>query len=180
MAGRMRDPVTVYKRKYDGRVTRHLKGDLVDTTGDGWLVVFHDMVGHGNIWGGEYPSHGPWFVVAMLSEEMPLVVSFRFDAKRELYETYADAALPATRQGEEISFIDLEIDLVGHPDGTYFIKDVEDFEQHRVEYGYPDEVVAAAWQGIDFAETAWVARKFPFDGTAERLLERELDPERQP
>ena len=169
----MRNPVRVSKVKYDGRVTRQLTGDLVEATEDGWLVVFHDSSRHESFWQGK-PAPAPPYSVDMLSQVLPLTVHFRFDEKGALFEAYVDVALPATIEGREIAYIDLEIDLVGLPDGSYRIKDIEEFELHRVEYGYTEEVVATAQRGIDLAERAFLAREFPFDGTAERILGREL------
>ena len=42
----MRNPVESYKRKFDGFEKGPWRGDLVEETEDGWLVVFYDRPDH--------------------------------------------------------------------------------------------------------------------------------------
>jgi hypothetical protein len=44
----------------------------------------------------------------------------------------------------ELSAVDLDLDVIERFDGGVFVDDEDEFAEHRVLYGYPDHVVAAA------------------------------------
>ena len=61
-------------------------------------------------------------------------------------ELYVDVATPATWVGDRsrVTMIDLDLDVVRDVDGTVELLDEDEFEPHRIEWAYPDHVVAAA------------------------------------
>ena len=61
-------------------------------------------------------------------------------------ELYIDVATPATwvDHRSRVTLIDLDLYVVRDVHGTVELLDVDEFEQHRIEWAYPDHVVAAA------------------------------------
>ena len=179
----MRNPVRVFKRKHDGTIKREFTGDLVEVTRDGWLAVYHDASRHESYKDGRPVTldtaverqRGTWtapHIFYLLSTEQPIAVAFAFDALGTLAAMHADAALPATVEGRELTLVDLDLDLVVERDLSYNSRDFDTFEEHSRTMEYPEEVKAAAHEGLALAERLVRERAFPFDGSIERLLGR--------
>jgi len=181
----MRNPVRVFKRKYDGTLKREFTGDLVEVTRDGWLAVYHDAARHESYKEGRPGAQvaaggrdeGTWtapYIFYVLSTEQPIAVALSFDTLGEQLAMHADAALPATVSGRELTLVDLDLDLVVAPDFACEARDFDTFDEHSKSMEYPDEVKAAAREGLALAERLVAAREYPFDGSIGRLLGRVL------
>jgi protein associated with RNAse G/E len=75
---------------------------------------------------------------------------------------YCNVAMPPLIEDSTIIFVDLDLDVQVWPDGTSRILDMDEFEQHRVQYGYPDWVQANALQAVNDILALAVARQGPF------------------
>jgi len=166
------NPVVVRKLKYDGTLRSTWPGDLVDARGDDWLIVFHDSERHPK----DPPDPGapPGFGIHIVGLREPLTILFRFDPLGRFVEARCDAALPATLRGRTIDFVDLDLDVIVLPGGTHFVRDRADFEARARAMAYPPDVRRAAWCGILHALRRIRRGRFPFDGTREAILGREL------
>ena len=62
----------------------------------------------------------------------------------------------------EVAMVDLDLDVVLTREGDLFVDDEDEFEQHRSELGYPDEVVALAlhWRDVVYEAVASGAEPF--------------------
>ena len=89
-------------------------------------------------------------------------------------EWQCDAGLPGRITGRAIEFTDLDLDVMVNPDGTYYVRDLEDFEARSVAMGYSEEAKQAAWKGVALALLLVKRRRYPFDGSAGALLGRAL------
>ena len=76
---------------------------------------------------------------------------------------YCNVALPASFDGETLRWVDLDIDIRCYRDGAPEVLDEDEFEQHRVELGYPAEVVERALAARDEVLRLAQERVFPFD-----------------
>ncbi|MFN0147437.1 MAG: hypothetical protein ACKVT1_13070, partial [Dehalococcoidia bacterium] len=101
----MPNPVRIFKRKYDGTVTRERSGDLVDGHADGWLAVHMEAGRHESLRFGA-PASAPAHMLAFLSETEPVVWWLFYDELGRFLQAHADAALPARLRGREIDFVD--------------------------------------------------------------------------
>jgi protein associated with RNAse G/E len=162
----MRNPVETRKLKFDGSAKPSWHGDLVDAVEDRWLVVFFERP--------PYAIRGEAVVFALQFYGMrqPLSVLVCFDAAGRAMEWQCDAGLPARIMGRVIEFIDLDLDVMVNPDGTYYVRDLEDFEARSTAMGYSEEARQAAWKGVALALLLVKRRRYPFDGSAEALLGR--------
>jgi hypothetical protein len=71
---------------------------------------------------------------------------------------------------ERVSMVDLDLDVIRWLDGCVAIVDEDEFAAHRVEYGYPPDVVDAALNAAAELQAAVEARREPFGDVMERWL----------
>ena len=134
------DVVRVIYRKYDGSAhrdypARRLAEDDLGT----WLGV---------VKGTESVYHGRPSV-----EQIPFVLlvphqgwwTAMFNPPPRTSEIYCDITTPARWEGDVVHLVDLDLDVVRRRgSGVIELRDEDEFAEHRVRYGYPPEVVAAA------------------------------------
>lgn len=168
----MPNPVVVRKLKYGGAVRYEWEGDLVDARGDDWLIVLHDSERHRKL--PPAADEAPGFGVHCIGLTAPLTVLLWFDPLGRFVDAKCDAALPARLSGRTIDFVDLDLDVVVIPGGHHHVRDRDVFEARAAELGYPPDVRRAAWCGILRALRVVRRGRFPFDGSAEAILGREL------
>ena len=104
----------------------------------------------------------------------------RLDASRP-FDTYVDITTPgywepdphAGPGGEVMRAVDLDLDVIRGTTGRVWVDDEDEFAQHRVELGYPTDVVEHAMEACTSVLNAVRAAEPPFDGpTAHGWLER--------
>jgi hypothetical protein len=89
---------------------------------------------------------------------------------REWVAVYVDITTPPVWDGATVRTIDLDLDVIRRVDDEVFVDDEDEFEEHRVEFGYPAEVTAAARRSCDLVHAAMAAGLAPYDGSHERWL----------
>jgi protein associated with RNAse G/E len=153
--------VEVRAYKYDGVLHRTWNAELISN--DGSLIVLdakfpeeivHDLLG--TIATGtqslEYYWLDRWYNV------------FRFaHPEGKLRNFYCNVNVPATFDGETLSYVDLDLDILVDPDFSYRVLDVEDFETNSSRFGYTKEVQANAQQALAELVSMIETRAFPFE-----------------
>ncbi|MBF4160196.1 DUF402 domain-containing protein [Nocardioides acrostichi] len=93
-------------------------------------------------------------------------------------DTYVDIATPPALAwvGEHddtwvLRSTDLDLDVVRERTGRLFVDDEDEFEEHRLALGYPDDVVTQARAECAAVHAAMQARRTPFDGSHRRWLD---------
>jgi hypothetical protein len=76
---------------------------------------------------------------------------------------YCNVNVPPTFDGETLSYVDLDLDILVGPDFSYQILDVDDFERNAERYGYSVEVQANARRAVDELVRMIGSREFPFN-----------------
>ena len=86
--------------------------------------------------------------------------------------TYVDMTTVPVWDGTVVRAVDLDLDVVQNLDGSSYVDDEHEFAEHQVTLGYPPEVIALAEQTC--AEVLDAVRRGtpPFDGSAQRWLDR--------
>ena len=152
--------VNVRAYKYDGALHRSWGAELVRKEGS--LVVldakFPDEIVHellGTIAAGthslEYYWLDRWYNVFRFAEP---------DGKLRNY--YCNVNVPAKFDGETLSYVDLDLDILVDPDFSYSVLDIADFERNAELFGYTEEVKANARQALAELATMIKTRAFPF------------------
>jgi len=152
--------IEVRTYKYDGTLHRTWQAQLLHKE-DSLIVLdarFPDEIVHdllGTIASGthslEYYWLDRWYNI------------FRFaqpDGKLRNY--YCNVNVPPTFDGETLSYVDLDMDILVAPDFSYRLLDVEDFEKNAEHYRYPAELQAKARQAVEELVTLIETKQFPF------------------
>ena len=113
-------------------------------------------IGHPSI---EFFSFTDWFTVSMDIQQSGNI------------HYYCNIALPAVLDGDVLSFIDLDLDLV-YRNNEWKVLDEDEFERNSKKYQYPDDLAKKAFLELDNLKDAIARRQFPFDGTLTVYLNR--------
>jgi protein associated with RNAse G/E len=85
-------------------------------------------------------------------------------------EIYVDVTTTPHWSAGSVTAIDLDLDVVRRRDGTVELLDQDEFEEHRVAFGYPPEVAEAAGTTAEQLMDALARRAEPFGTSACRWL----------
>jgi uncharacterized protein len=139
--------LTIQAKKYDGRVRKTWHGGVVSESTDLLILVakFEEDVHHndlGHIRAGtvsfEYFKLDKWYNM------------FRFHHPTgELLAYYINISMPPILEGNTLSYVDLDIDVVVWPNKLVEVLDRDDFEKNQLKYGYPEHVVAGAEDALN-------------------------------
>ena len=152
--------VVVHSCKYDGRVARTWGARLA--RGEGPLLVldavFDELIEHpllGTIRPGtlstEYYWTDRWYSVFRFAEPSGALRNF-----------YCNINTPARFDGRVLSYVDLDIDVLVAPDLSFRVLDEDEFALHAEQYGYPEDLRAAARQSLAELISLIEGRRFPF------------------
>ncbi|MCM3869906.1 MAG: DUF402 domain-containing protein [Pyrinomonadaceae bacterium] len=153
--------ITVRAHKYDGSQHRTWQATLLRQEGpllvlDGTFdeEIKHDLLG--TIASGtrslEYYWLDRWYNI------------FRFaEPTGELRSYYCNVNVPPAFDGQVLSYVDLDMDILVEPDLSYRIVDLEDFKENAERFGYSEDVQTNARQGLERLVELIESRSFPFD-----------------
>jgi protein associated with RNAse G/E len=89
---------------------------------------------------------------------------FRFvQPTGELRNFYCNVNVPPVLQGNVLSYIDLDIDVLVAPDFSYSILDEDEFVANAARFNYPKEVRRRAEEALEQLVALIEKRAFPFD-----------------
>ena len=154
-------------------------GDVVDVRFTKWGGGRHwefpvTVLGtdeHG-VWAGAGTGTRLWRPAASFVSEFDWVTLFPhqaawaasfYDAEDQPIAVYVDMTTPAVWTGSTVSMVDLDLDVVLGRDGSLMLDDEDEFEAHRVELGYPPELVTMARTAADEVMAAVFEGSAPFD-----------------
>ena len=118
------------------------------------IDVDHDLLGHiaRGTHSTEYYWLDRWYNI------------FRFGKPDgALRNYYCNVNVPPRVEGNVLSYVDLDLDILVAPDLSYQILDSEDFERHAKLYAYPEDLIKNARRAVDELTEMIEARQFPFD-----------------
>jgi protein associated with RNAse G/E len=78
-------------------------------------------------------------------------------------EIAIDICMPVRLEGAVLTFVDLDLDILGHLSGPLPLSDCDDFEERVVSMGYPAWLQLGAWRGVDDVRRHVANRWWPFD-----------------
>jgi len=76
---------------------------------------------------------------------------------------YCNVNMPPTFDGEVLSYVDLDVDVLVKPDFSYQVLDLDDFEINARRYRYPDEIRENVRLAVDDLTRMIESREFPFN-----------------
>jgi protein associated with RNAse G/E len=123
----------------DAKFDRKIEHDLLGTISRGTLSL-------------EYYWLDRWYNV------------FRFLAPGGVLRNfYCNVNKPPSFDGQILSYIDLDIDVLVEPDFSYSVLDQDEFERNVLIYDYPLEIRIKARSAVDELIGLIQARAFPFN-----------------
>ncbi|MGI9528977.1 MAG: DUF402 domain-containing protein [Acidimicrobiia bacterium] len=108
-------------------------------------------------------SIAPGFV-ALVPPQDPWIIEFYLN--HPWHPVYVNIGTVPVVSDTTIHQIDLDLDVVLTVDEEVVVLDEDEFSQHQINYGYPDQLVAAALAATDEAVERLTQRRPPFDGAA--------------
>jgi protein associated with RNAse G/E len=132
---RQKGPLIVLEGTFD----RQIEHDLLGTISQGTLSI-------------EYYWLDRWYNI------------FRFvQPKGELRNYYCNVNRPPTFDGQVLSYVDLDIDVVVEPDLSFKVLDLDEFECNVIRYNYPLELQNRVRGAVDELVGLIQNRAFPFN-----------------
>jgi hypothetical protein len=167
--GRLR-PVRVECRKWPDAPHWEFDGYRLGVDGHGtWIGItrgtllasptraFHAAADHVTL-----VPHDAWWLATFYGED-----------PRRPFDAYVDIATPAVWHGEDlVRAVDLDLDVIRGTSGRIWVDDEDEFAEHRVSLGYPQDVVAGALASSQRVHADVTRGAAPFDGTHSRWLAR--------
>ena len=114
--------------------------------------------------------------VVLFPEAAPFVATFYAPDADPPCRVYVDIATVPEFSPGFVTSVDLDLDVIVGTHGRVWVDDEDEFAEHRVVWGYPEEVVALARASCDDVVTAVTNRDAPFDGTHETWMDLLLRP----
>jgi uncharacterized protein len=89
---------------------------------------------------------------------------FRFiQPTGELRNFYCNVNVPPVLQGDVLSYIDLDMDILVEPDLSYSILDEDEFMTNAARFNYPEEIRRRSQEALEQLVTLIESRAFPFN-----------------
>jgi protein associated with RNAse G/E len=138
--------IAIHAKKYDGRVRKTWTGGVLSESDELVILVarFEKTVKHNDL--GIIEAGTVSFEHFWLDRWYNV---FRFHKPDgEMLAHYVNIAMPAKLEGDVLSYIDLDIDVIQWADGRVEVLDRDDFEENQVKYSYPPDVIASAERAL--------------------------------
>ncbi len=159
-------PVQVVFRKYDGALHWHMTMPKLGE--DEYGVWLGAPAGSTLQRGHEPPMIWPEAYVGLFPRGVWW--SAMFNAVPHKVEVYCDVNTVPQWSGDEVTMIDLDLDVRRLRGGRVERLDADEFAEHRVKYGYPADVVSTAEQTSDWLADALSGGAEPFASVYRRYL----------
>ena len=115
--------------------------------------------------------HTDWSQVTLVRDGAAHLASFYGPGAS--VAVYVDITTPPVWGDGTVHAVDLDLDVVRGWTGRVWVDDEDEFADHRVRFGYPDDVVALATRSCEEVLAAVASAAPPYDGpAATRWLER--------
>ncbi|MBT8240848.1 MAG: DUF402 domain-containing protein, partial [Acidimicrobiia bacterium] len=103
--------------------------------------------------GHEPPRRHPHPMVSVIADGAWFVPIFSPTDPR--FSVYVDICTPPTWSSpDRIEAVDLDLDVAVSPDGEMSVLDEDEFADHQVRFGYPDELVIGAEAAAEYVRSA--------------------------
>jgi predicted RNA-binding protein associated with RNAse of E/G family len=111
--------------------------------------------------------------VTLVPHDAWWLATFYADDPRRPFDTYVDMATPAVWHGEDlVRAVDLDLDVIRGTTGRVWVDDEDEFAEHRVSLGYPDDVIDGAVASSQEILRAVQEGTAPFDGSHRYWVDR--------
>lgn len=166
----MSERVTVQYLKYPDSV--HWRHDLIRLGEDRHGVWLGARVGSTVQRGHETPITMRRAFVQVISPGRWWTAIFNGPGDHDM-DVYVDVVTPAEwRRPDLVEMVDLDLDVIRKNDGTVYVDDEDEFEQHRVTLSYPDHMADTARSTAARVVLQIEQASPPFDSSPDRWLDQ--------
>lgn len=157
-------PFTVQFYKYPDRL--HWRHDMV-RLGEDEFGVWVALRSGGTVQRGHEPAkQHPHDLLSVITDGAWFIPIFSPADPR--FSLYVDICTPPVWTSDDrVEAFDLDLDVAVGPDGTISVLDEDEFDEHRIRYSYPEEMVVGAQAATEFVLGAIDAGHGPFNGVAD-------------
>lgn len=156
----MPNNITVRVLKYDGAEYRRWNAHLKNQ--DGSLIIldaeFEEEVRHESL--GTIPKGTRTIEYYWLDRCYNIFRFLKEDGSTRVW--YCNVNTPPELINNDLSYIDLDLDILVQPDLFYQVMDFDEFEVNAERYGYSEEVKRRALKAVDELVAMIEAVQFPF------------------
>lgn len=85
---------------------------------------------------------------------------------------YCNIAMPSMLNGNQLSFVDLDLDVVKRRNEDWIVVDEDEFEVNSVKYGYPAALKEYALMSLELLQNKVSKGLFPFDESDLELVRK--------
>ena len=163
--------VHVDMRKWPDELHWHFDARLLGEDEYGiWMHTPSDTI----VKRGSEPSRplGVGFVALVPRDEWWIV---EFYTDHPWHSVYVNIGTPPVWDGDRVTQIDLDLDVVRKMDGSVVVLDEDEFAEHQLRYSYPPHIIASARAAADAAVASVQRRDEPFGSAADSWIAR-VDP----
>jgi hypothetical protein len=159
--------LVVAPRRYNGAPKFRYPVDALEIGPPRWALhgIFGSEIGPHSQRLGFYPGD---HTIELYEAERWFNVYAVFSPDGELRGYYCNLATPPAQERDELTYVDLDLDLLVRPDGRYELLDRDEYEEHAARLGYPDDLRARVDQGLRELIGLIERRQPPFDGVEAR------------
>ena len=90
-------------------------------------------------------------------------------------DLYVDIITPPSWNGETVTMVDIDLDVVRWPNGRVELVDEDEFEQHRTKFDYPPRLVDTARSTAAKMAIALEMRHEPFGAVSAKWMEQAVN-----
>ncbi|HLU21427.1 MAG TPA: DUF402 domain-containing protein [Bacillaceae bacterium] len=105
-------------------------------------------------------SFKEWYTVAAGVEE------------GEITSYYCNVAMPSKMNGNELTFVDLDLDLVKKVNADWQVVDEDEFEENSLKFSYSNELKDYAIHSLEELKKKALHKQFPFDESILNMLNK--------
>ncbi len=154
-------PITIVSKKYDGTTREIYTGQLLELAGS--MIRVQVTAGTPIDRGADRPAATTDAGIEMYFADRWYNVWHFLEHGINEYLWYSNIAMPAEFDGTTLQWIDLDIDVCCHWDGSIETLDYDEFQENRFKMDYPNHIIERALAAHHEVERLGNTRAFPFD-----------------
>ena len=125
------------------------------------LVAYHEP-GPYESYRGSFTSNRHW--LRFYWRERPYVLTVQWEADWQPRSLYIDITTATSWSDGTVRCVDMDLDLIlDHGSEAVFLDDEDEFEEHRVLWSYPEELVKGCHAAVEEVRGLLALQEGPFD-----------------
>lgn len=166
---KMKRSINIMALKYPDILHYEWQGELIEQTSD--YVIVHCKPGSQLIHHTKnitYIKNNTWIEFFFLKEWFTVSIEIE---QGKITTYYCNVALPSVISDSQISFVDLDLDLVKKKNENWKVVDEDEFELNSSKYDYSAKLKEGAIKALEKLKKKVIKEEFPFNHEVLKLLD---------